>query len=235
MNDITTRLEVLEKSIDAQLKKSKNGLIAVAVVYIIVVLFVIGYTTFIVSYIKAVAKPPVVAEFIVGNIQSKVPAITQTLKKNSEAYGNFLAKQTLSYIRSFIPLLDDLAKAQLDKTALLVNTEMNNRYLPILDEYFKLNKDQINKMFNDMTDEQIATQMNAMMFEKLDKHAELLNGPLGDSINQLKVKIEKLANTPNSQLNNQELAQKRIIAYWIYLVKYQELTGFKDLKLNLSK
>jgi len=234
MNDTTSRLESLEKSIDSQLKKSKNGLVAITVIYIILVIIVIGYTTFIVSYTKDLAKPPVIAEFIVGNIQAKVPDLTQNIKDNSKAYGNFLAKQTLVYIKSFIPLLTNMAKVQLDNTAEVINSEMNENYLPIINDYFKLNKVQINAMFKDMTDEQIAMQLNEMMYEELDKNAELLNVPIGESINQLKAKIDRLANTPNSQLNNEELAQKRIIAYWIYLIKYQDLTGFKPLKLNAN-
>ncbi|HBM17468.1 MAG TPA: hypothetical protein DD381_14160 [Lentisphaeria bacterium] len=232
MNDTTSRIESLEKSIDSQLKKSKTSLIAVIAVYIVLVIIVLGYTTFIVTYTKALAKPPVVAEFIISNIQTKVPALTQTLKDNSKAYGSFLAKQTLAYIKSFIPLLANMARGQLDNTVEVINSQMNENYLPLINEYFKLNKDKINEMFRDMTDEQIATQLNEMMYEELDRNAELLNAPIGDSINQLKARIDKLANTPNSQLNNQELAQKRVIAYWIYLVKYQELTGFKALKLN---
>ena len=234
MNETISKIESLERSIDSQLKKSKKALIAVVIVYVVLLVFVIGYTTFIVEYIKAVAKPPVVAEFIVGNVQAQVPKLTDNIKKNSDQYGSLLAGQTISYMRSFIPVLTDLAKVQLDKTALIINTEMNQRYLPILNDYFKLNKDQINQMFNNMTDEQIATQMNNMMFEKLDKNVELLNGPIGDSINDLRERIERLANTPNSQMNNQELAQKRIIAYWIYLLKYQKLTGFEDFKLKLN-
>lgn len=235
MNDITMKLEALEKNIESQLKKSKSRIIWTGIIYLIIIIFVFAYTSFIMHELRILAKPPVVAEFIVGQVQSRIPLATENLKKNSNAYADELATKTVAYIRSFIPLIGDMAKGQLDITTEMINLQMNEQYLPIIEEYFQDNKDQITDMFNMMTDEQMALEMNNMLFEKLDKNATLLNGPIGETVNDLKAKIDKLANTPNSQLTNQELAQKRIIAYWIFLVEYQELLGSKALNLNIIK
>ncbi|MEI6054556.1 MAG: hypothetical protein WCR55_00740 [Lentisphaerota bacterium] len=230
MNDIMAKIEALEKSIELQFKKSKSGIIWTSVIYIVIIIFVFAYTSFIMHELRVLAKPPVVAEFIVGQVQSRIPLATANLKKNSNAYADALADKTVAYIRSFIPLIGNMAKGQLDTTAQMINVQMDEQYLPIIEDYFKANKAQITEMFNTMTDEQVALQMNNILFEKLDKNVALLNGPIADTVNELKAKIDKLANTPNSQLTNQELAQKRIIAYWIYLVKYQKPTGFKTIK-----
>ncbi len=231
MNDTTAKFEALERNIETNLRKSKSGIYLVIIIYVVLVSFVFAYTAFIMRELKILAKPPVVAEFIVGQVQSRMPLLTDNIKRNSNAYADVLANRTVEYARSFIPLIGDIAKGQLDETTEVINVKMKEEYLPIVEEYFKLHKVQISEMFNSLTDEQMAVQMNSMLFERLDKELDILNVPLGETINDLDARVNKLANTPNSQLTKQELAQKKIIAYWIFLLNYQEVTGFKNLNL----
>lgn len=229
MNDTVIKLESLEKNIETQLKKSKRGIYLVVIVYVILIAFVFAYTSFIIRELKVLAEPPVVAEFIVEQVQARIPLVTDNLKRNSNAYADAIAGSTITYIRSSIPLIGDLAKGQIDKATDMINIQMNEQYLPIIEEYFKMNKVQITDIFNQLIDDQIALQMNNILFERLDSEAKLFNEPLTESINDLEAKILKLASTPNSQLTNKELAQKKIIAYWIFLINYQKLTGFSSL------
>jgi len=221
MNELHIKIEKLEQDITKQLKKAKLNVFFTIIVYIILAGFIMMYTTFVMYTFKEVATPEVIAELLVGSVQDGVPALTEDINSHSDKYAEMLAKMTIEYARNTIPEVKILIKNYLNNVANVINNEMNTRCYPIISEYFKIHKADILEAFNTMTDQEAMAHVINQLINELDECIDILRLPTIESINNLKADISRLAITPNDKLTKRELAEKRLIAYWMFLLKHE--------------
>ena len=226
MSDIN-RIELLEQKLNAQLKKSKTSLKITFIVYLIITIFVIAYTSYITLTFEDLATPSTVAELLVMQTENTFPEINSYLDQNSQTLANSFAIDTVDYVRSMVPSLGLLVQMQFDVLVDSVNKEFSSKYLPIIDDYFKTHKSEIIKNINTMSDENVAKilaeeLMGQINFELIDINNQFTNAML-----KFKSQVNKLAYTPSDKLTRRELAHKKAIAYWMYLLKHAETGKLK--------
>jgi len=229
MIDSDNRLSIIEEKLALQLKKSKSSFRITLIVYLILIVFVIVYTGYVTNKFKDLATPSTVAELLIMRAEQTIPEITYYLNDNADALAQSFAIQTVDYTRSMIPSLGVLVKGQFDVLIAAINFEFNTKYLPIIDEYFKLHKTEIITSINTLSDEKAAESLANDLMDQVDFSLLNINEEFSAAILKFKQEVNFLAYTPNNQLTKKELAHKRAIAYWMYLIKHAE-TGKLSLK-----
>ncbi|MCF7792296.1 MAG: hypothetical protein K9M56_09920 [Victivallales bacterium] len=228
MSELENKIEKIENKLELQVKKSKKTLKITFIVYLVIAVFVIVYTSYITSSFKSLATPDTVAELLVTHAEKSIPKINKYLKNNADDITKKLADRTVDYTRSLIPSLGLVVKTQLDGITKSVNKEFNNKYLPIIDEYFKQHKTKIKDNINNLSNEQTAKILANELMNQINFELVNVNREFSSSILKFKKQVNELAYTPNNQLTKKELAHKKVVAYWMYLLKHAEIG-----KLNL--
>ena len=223
MADIDKKIDVLEEKLSLQLKKSKRTLKTNIIAYAVIVAFVITYTAYITKSFKELATPSTVAELLVMQTELALPELNEYLKENSELIAEQAAVNTVESIRAMVPSLGLLVKMQFDVLVDSINAEFSTKYMPIIDEYLKENRKEIIYNIKTMSDEKAAKLLAEGLFEQIDFDLLNINNEFTGSVLKFKKEINKLAYTPNNKLTKRELAHKRAIAYWMFLLKYAEI------------
>ena len=222
MTDIDIKLNIIEEKLAAQLKKSKFSLKITAILYLIIVIFVIAYSSYVTSKFKALATPDTIAELLILKAEQSIPVITDYLKDNSHALADSFANQTVDYARSMIPSLGLLIQGNIDVFITRINDEFSSKYLPIIDEYFKLNKTSILQHIKTLSNEDAAKALAEELMERVNFGVLSTGSEFNTAMVEFKQELDHLASTPNDKLTRKELAHKRAIGYWVYLVKHAE-------------
>jgi hypothetical protein len=222
MTDTEKRLDILEEKLTIQLKKSKSSFRNTVIVYVLIIIFVIGYTSYVTSKFKDLATPETIAELLMLKTEETLPTINQYLIDNSQPLADSFANQTVDYTRAMIPSLGLLVQAQLDLFVGQINNEFNTKYMPVIDEYFKENKDSIVQNINTLSNEQSAELLAKALMEQVDFGVLNISNEFNTAMIKFKQQVNYLAYTRNNKLTKKELAHKRAIAYWMYLVKHAD-------------
>ena len=223
MTNVNDRLEAIEEKAAIQLKKSKSSLRNTIIIYLLIIVFVVGYSSYVITKFKNLATPDTIAELLMLKTEEALPSINKYLNDNSQILADSFATQTVDYTRAMIPSIGLLAQGQLNVLVDQINNEFNQKYLPIIDEYFKEHKSEIIKNINTLSDEKSAKLLANHLMELVDFGVLNIGAEFNASVTEFKNEINHLAYTKNSNLTKKELAHKRAIAYWMYLIKHAKI------------
>ena len=227
MTDTDIKLSVIEEKLASQLRKSRFSLRITAILYLVIVIFVIAYTSYVTKKFKALATPDTIAELLIMRVEQSIPLITNYLIDNSEVLAESFAIQTVDYGRSMVPSLGLLIRGQIDVFVTQINEDFSNKYLPIIDAYFSENKADIMHNINSLSDEKAAELLATSLTDQVDFGILTAGSKFNAGMVEFKQELDYLASTPNDKLTRKELAHKRAIGYWMYLVKHAEIGKLK--------
>jgi len=221
-SDINNRLDSLEQLLTKTQKSYRKNMKLTIICYIILVIFVICYTSFIMYKVKELATPSTVAELITIHVQNKLPELTSYLSNNSEKIANDASEQAVNYALSVIPTLGGIVEHQLDKFSDDIIAKISEEYIPVLNEYFKLHEDEFMSTIENLSDEQTAIKLTQLMTNNFNKELTIIGDQLYLSSNSLEKSINAITTKPNSELTQQEFAKKELLIYWMFLIKNQK-------------
>ena len=220
MDKIKEKLERLEEKLNQQQKKSKSALKVTVIAYAILIIFCIAYSVYVGNSLTTLATPSTVSELIIMQAEQHIPKLNNYIAKNSNQLADNLALETVNYARLMVPTVSLVVKNQLDRLTIRINSEFNSKYLPIINTYFKENKTEIIKEINNLSDEQTAEKLTSILIDRTNVELVVINNNFTNAMVKLKKQVDTLANTPNSQLTKKELAHKKALAYWMYLMDH---------------
>jgi hypothetical protein len=222
MTDTDKKLEAIEEKLTIQLKKSRFSLWITSLIYIIILLFVIVYTAYTTITFKELATPKTVAELLIMKTEQVIPNINKYLTQNTNSLADKFAIQTVDYARTLIPSVGLVVQGQLDVTVKQINDDFNRKYLPTINEYLKENKTDIISNINTLSDEEAAKTLAKEIMKQVDPGILDISNEFNAKMIKFKKEINHLAYSPNSKLTKKELAHKRAIIYWKYLVEHSK-------------
>ena len=222
-NNINKKLEALEILLDNQQRKYKKSLIATVIGYCILALFVIIYTTFVMSQIKKLATPSTVAELITMQVEKKIPELKDFIVANSDKYAQQIAGKAVNHAHSLIPSLGILVKKELDLFSNAIIIELSTKYIPALNEYFAQHQDTVLAHLDALSDEEAAKQLSVILLNTFNQQLDLTTVKLDNSVAKLQKEINAITNKPDSQLTKKEYAEKKFLTYWMFIVKHGEV------------
>jgi len=222
-SEINAKLEALEIILDKQQRKYKKNMIATIICYTVIALFVIIYTTYVMSEIRKLATPETVAELITMQIENKIPELKDYIGANAEMYAALAADEAVNYAHSLIPLLGIFAKEKLDAFSDAIIQELSTKYIPAINKYFVEHKDTVLLHLETLSDEEAAKQLSIILVETFNQELDLVCAGLDSSVSKLQKEIDAITKKPDSQLTKREYAEKKFLVYWMFIVKHGEM------------
>jgi hypothetical protein len=250
--EMLKRLESLEKAVATERQKTEKGMMITLVVYGLLVLFVIGYTTYIKNALKSVATPESVAALLSSQVEDRIPQLKEYIKDNAKTQAPIWAAKAVDYTIDMIPQLESIAKDQIDVLVVSLISQFRDEYMPDVVKFCTENLDIAFKNADIVSDEEMAKAVSGILVEELEREVDnLLTDKFFFKMKELRKEIDKIATTPDAQMNRRELAEKRVILYWTFLVNHAEIgesrfldmirfasfftQAFEDLHIDLDK
>jgi hypothetical protein len=222
-NEINAKLEALEIILNKQQRKTRKSMTVTIICYAVLAVFVIIYTTFVMSQIRKLATPETVAELITMQVESNIPHLKNYIAANSDAYAAYTASEAVSYAHSLIPFLGVMVKEELDVFSETIIQELSTQYVPALNEYFALHNDTVLETMDKLSNEEVARQLSVILVETFSQELDLACADLDSSVSKLKSKINAITNKPDTQLTKREYAEKKFLIYWMFIVKHGKM------------
>jgi hypothetical protein len=219
-SEINKKLETLEALLDKQQRKYKRSMIAAIICYAVLALFVIIYTTYVMSQIKKLGTPKTVAELITMKVEQKIPVLKDYIASNADMYATLTADRVVNYAHSLMPTLGVLIKEQLNTYSNTILQELSVKYTPALNRYFEKHKDSISANLDALSDEDEAKQLSMILIEIFNRELDCVCINLDRSVSDLQKKIDSITKKTESQLTKREYAEKKFLTYWMFIVKH---------------
>ncbi len=219
-NEFNNKLESLELTLCKQQQKYKKSMRITIICYAILAVFVIVYTTFIMSEIRKLATPKTVAELITMQVSGRLPELQGYITDNADMYASLTAEEAINFTRSLIPTLGIVVQEQLNVFTNKIKEEMANKYIPALNQYFKENKNNVLTQIDELSDEEAAKQLSKILIDTFNKQLDITCINLDSSVAELQKEIDAITHKPDKELTKREYAEKKFLIYWMFIVKH---------------
>ena len=219
-NEINAKLEALEVLLSKQQRNYKRSMKTAIICYTILAIFVIIYTTVIMSEIRKLATPKTVAELITMQVEKTIPGLKEYISVNADSYAKLTANEAVNKVHSLVPTLGIYVKDELNTFSDTIIREMGTKYTPALNEYFEQHKDDISASLEKLSDEEAAKQLSLISVKIFNQELDLACANLDSSVSKLQKEINAITLKPDSQLTKREYAEKKFLIYWMFIVKH---------------
>ncbi|HBC86369.1 MAG TPA: hypothetical protein DCZ94_05375 [Lentisphaeria bacterium] len=222
--EILAKVDHLSKVMQEKKEKAISTTKLYAIVYGIIVLFVFGYTTFIFTKLKEVTTPDSVSAIVTNKIKESLPELNNAIIEQTKKNAPILAEKAVEAVHDAIPKVEDIVKDLINENGkhliLQIKTELFPQFLKII----RNNAKSINESADAFTDENTAKEIAKLLTKEIER--EIDYNVIGDEfygkMNALRAELEKIASKPLNQLTAKEMAERKIIVNWIYLIKKGE-------------
>jgi|GEM_PF-3016323 len=223
MSEFDQKIQTLSQEIAAAKAKVNHTLRNSVIFYIVIIIGVTAYTLYLSNRIQQLATPETVAELIGNTVKTKMPQIQQRLVQEAKVQAPILARKTVDLGEKMLPQAEILVKTKIDAGITAIIDHTVNAALPVLVDRLKTSFDAISQHKNLIADkktaENIADLLSTQIADELDK---VINLSFYDGLTKLQSDIDAIAQKAPGKLTQRELAEKRVIVYWLYLIDKAE-------------
>ena len=219
------KINALSEKIETMQKQAVNSTKVNAIVYLSVVLFVFGYTAYIMNWIKEEVTIDNIVDFsqvrIVNDLLSDENCRYWMVecKKQAPALAEYLVEVTH---QQAIPLLKNKIKLGIDKTSDEAIKRLKKDIFPGIKKLVLENAKELNK-HKDITDQNIANELAIIVADECEREMDIfINDKVKRRISLLRDELDELSSKPYDKLSNEEKSKRLLIVNWIYLLEHDE-------------
>ena len=218
VNSLATKIE------DLRAKGDKSTRIA-TIVYIVLVIFVFGYTTAIMSMLKKKATADSISAIAKVKINDSLLTegnrqwVLDYCKEQTPLIANGLVMLTHDQI---IPSIKMKIKDQLDKQVDGIIVRLEKDVYPELNKVLSEHVNELKK-HSDLTDKKVAAELAKLLAKDLDTEmGKFINDKLKSRMDALSLELNRISSKKYSELTAKEAAERRLIVNWVFLMEHHE-------------
>ena len=223
MTALEQKIVELQTLVEEKEKQYTRSIIRTTVIYVILFLFVLGYTTFIYQSFKTSATPEAIAGIVVDYARSRLPDAVMSLRKELQPAGERLARKSVDMLLDAVPQAGNIVRDLIGTQVNELITYVEDRQMPVL---YKLVDEQIAdvlKAHKEVKDEKLMTYFPDLAAEKISlEMKKVVTADVFNGIQDLENQLQVLRNTPNQKLLRRQYCEKMLIVYWVYLCDQAE-------------
>ena len=213
------KIDNIDRLINEQNRTLRSGIRNRTWVMAGLLVFVIGYMSFITITLARTVTPDSVSDVMVGTMVGNAPAARQSLITAAESSIPLVVDSGISQIYSLMPEVRRLMLHQVEMSLPRLSEDFYQLLARDIDRYFSLH--------DEVTDSLIEKIDNREKREKLLKNMEVVLKRdiaifIAEAIREtrsLQGRLKTLIETPENQLNAEEKKMKEMLIYFLYLIK----------------
>jgi len=199
------------------------------IVYAVVVIAVLIYTTIAANKLIELSSRDAIAEMIGAELKSALPAKRAELMARLNDNADDLAIELVGYLKESVPALENHVQVLLDDYTDTLVGQLKGELVPSFAGFIKESASEINLKFKELTDEEISQGVVELVIDDIEVELDkFMNDSLVSTMEGLQKQLVKYA-SPNAKLTRSEDAQRKALMYWAYLSETTEI-GESPLK-----
>jgi len=223
MKDIISKATALEKQVRIEKDKLAWSIKLTILAYGILLIFVFGYTTIAASKIKELATPQTIAVGLADRVERQIPELRKNLEVRVRTHAPVIAAELTAFLHTMIPDAETFARQQLDILADDLIRSTREAYMPQLAQYLSATIDEASKNTDFLRDKNVGKSIAEMLAGDLDKELDkFINDKFFTGTRSLTNDIDALASKSTDKMTALEASEKRVLMYWLFLVKHGE-------------
>jgi hypothetical protein len=223
MSELKNKVDTLAGQVDSIRSKTVSVTRITAVVYCVLVVFVIGYTSFIMGKINELVTPEIVSTHLRMTLEDQLPSLRADLVKASKDMSPQLADYLVNSSKAMIPSVEDKLKNIIDLQVNNLTTSIKSDIQPVLVTIIDDNAKEINFTADTLKDEAAANQLARALVDEIEIEIEkAIGGEFRKRIALLDADLDAIANKPLSMMTRREAAERKLIASWVFLLQHSK-------------
>lgn len=234
---IEAKIASLETLLADQQDRLKRSIRNTFVIYGILVLFVLAYSSVVLMKIKQSTSPEAMAELATGYLNSELPKARESMVAMLEEHADEWAEGAAEYVTDSIPAMENQVQFLLDDLTDKLVEHLRAQLVPAFTEFIREDAAELRERFKDLNDDEVIKGITLTFLQVIDEELDsYLNERFVAQAEELQIALHKLAD-PNRRLTRKQLAQRQAIHAWAYLAEHAETgdTVVTELLAELKK
>ncbi|HOK03974.1 MAG TPA: hypothetical protein P5105_03625 [Victivallales bacterium] len=227
MNDnIINKLENLVKQANDQKNKVCASTKVLSIIYVLLALFVIVYTTFLSVQIRRAVKNDSVSAIIKNIVTDQLNNIPAMIDDFVNTQAEPLADTAIAAIYDQLPTIESTAKNLIKEHSSTLVSQIKSDLFPQFHAIIRENANEIKLAAEALSDEEATKELAKILVKRIAEEIDYSHGLIVseaqskvDEINRHFVEILK---KPESELTNKEASQRRLITRWLFLIDREQ-------------
>ncbi|MDD3154158.1 MAG: hypothetical protein PHS41_04765 [Victivallaceae bacterium] len=229
MKDFEEKLQDIVRDIESRRSACHRSSVRIMVIYALLVIVVIGYTTFLYGRIKEAVTPDAVSALLVEQLRARLPEAVGELKGQYKPWAKELAVRTVDAGIAMIPQGGEYVRRALDTQSDRFLDYVEQEQMPAVGQALddaiteavknnkQLNAEQFATVFPKIASDTVAQELRKVV------DSQFFNG-----VRDLESQLNVLRTTPNEKLHRRQYSEKMFILYWLALCERGELGVSQD-------
>ena len=227
MNDnILNKIDILVKDAEEQRNKVVASNKALSIVYVLLALFVIGYTTFLFVQIKKAVKNDSISAILRNMVSEQLSNVPGMLDDLIDKQAEPLADAVIAAVYDQIPSLEMKVKDLIKDHSGSLISQIKTDLFPQFHAIIKENSAEIRAAAEALTEEESTKELARILVKKIvdeiDYSHGLITSEAQSKVDEINKHFAALINKPASELTNKEASQRRLIVNWLYLIDREQ-------------
>ena len=225
MKDLELKINSLATKIEDLRAKSNKSTRIATIVYIVLVVFVFGYTAIIMNMLKEKATADSISAIAKVKINDSLLTdgnrqwVLDYCKEQTPLIADGLVTLTHDQL---IPSIKVKIKNQLDGQIDGIIARLEKDVYPELNKVLSEHVDELKK-HSDLTDKKVASELAKLLAKDLDKEmGKFINDKLKSRMDILSKELDGISSKKYSELTAKEAAERRMIVNWVFLMEHHE-------------
>ena len=221
---IQKKIEELTISVEKRSIRYRRSMILTGVIYAVLVVFVLGYTSYIYHQITELSTPENLSQFVVNSVRAQFPTVREGAKEQMQPAAAALAREVVSGGLGMIPNAGAYARGTVDEQVDAVLDAFEEKDMPVIESVLDqalaevLAKDGAKDA--ETISQALTKSVSSKVNEELDK---VINGEFYVTVGALRTKVDKLRDKDTATLTSRDFAERQFIFCWLRLNDISDL------------
>lgn len=217
--ELIEKMDMLFSRIEREDKRASASFVVSMICRILITMVCAGSLTYTIITFKKMATPQNMAIVINEQIRDSIPAVRSELQSQMPVKASQLADNTIEALKKLIPVLGNMAEQQIEIRLSQIMDHYKVQREKVFEHICTKVIDKIKKNKDIVKNKTLAEVLALQLADECDREIrDIVNNAFFDEVDNLQKKVEKLRETPYSQMTRSDAAKKNLIASWIYLV-----------------
>ena len=218
----TAQIETIDQLINEQNRILKSGIQKKIWTMVGLLIFVIGYMTFITITLAQSVTPDNVSDIMVGAMVDKAPTARKNLISVAEDSIPVVVDTGIQQLYGLLPEVRELMLQQVETSLPRLSEEFYQMLADDINKYFTQQDMVIDSLIEKIDDQKKRAQLLNEMEVIVKRNISMFMAAAVDETRFLQDKLRILIETPEKDLTAEEKKTKELLIYFLYLIKTEK-------------
>ncbi len=220
MNDLDKKIESLYEKISEKKRKTVRNTRILAALYAFLFIFILADTLLVSHLIKKNVTPLNISALAKNKISETTPVLRESAEGILREQTPVMIEKAIDRVYSLLPGMENMATGFVDKKLADLKLRIKAEVLPEYKKVIRENAPAIKEYSEIIGDENAARELSKILVADFEKEIDLklIEDDFYRQFHDLRLKLDRLATKPQSELTPKEKAQRKLIVGTIYLV-----------------